>query len=132
MYPAERSLERIKCGREWDPARRVRVPGINAPLKQWRAAHRDKSFFELQIEVCQRALLELPDVKDVSADDMADCRKRLEAEIETLRRTKRGIFGQFRFPTDRYSIFDEGMAKELRDQEKAKELPHGDRPCDQK
>jgi hypothetical protein len=64
-------------------------------------ARSGKPFFELQVEVCQRGLEELPNVTGISKDAEDDCRSRLTAEIDQLRRSKAGIFVGCNAPADR-------------------------------
>jgi hypothetical protein len=113
-FPVDESLEQINRERDAQELKRVYLAGFSGPLKIWRAARPAKPFFELQIEVCQLALEQLPDVTHVSKAAKDDCRRRLAATIDKLRQTKVGIFGGFKFPGEKYRLYDEEQAKELR------------------
>lgn len=59
----------------------------------WRKARKDKALYQLQIEVCEISLRELPklDSDDVSDKEKAKARKKIRAEIAELRRTKKPV-----------------------------------------
>jgi hypothetical protein len=71
---------------------RLRLDVCIKSLPAWRKERKDKSLYQLQIEVCERALKELQKVKRVSQTKKEAARKKIEAEIEKLRKTKRPIF----------------------------------------
>jgi hypothetical protein len=60
-------------------------------LQKWRKDRKDQALFQLQIEVCERALKELQKVKRISKAKKRAARKKIKAEIKKLRRTKRPI-----------------------------------------
>ena len=63
---------------------------VGRDLPGWRKDRKDKALYQLQIEVCEitlRKLVEL-DAKEVSDKEKAEARKKIEAEIKELRRTK--------------------------------------------
>jgi hypothetical protein len=66
-------------------------------LPAWRKARKDKPFYQLQIDVCELVLRELPkfDEKDISAKEKAEGRRKVEAVIKKLRRTQRPIFEEY-------------------------------------
>jgi hypothetical protein len=113
VFPVERNLNRLNRQLAAKDLKQVSLSDID-DLKKWREARSKKAFFELQIEVCQQGIEKLGEVKDVSPDAKAECRARLESEIDTLRRTKAGIFGEFKFPGDRYDVFDAERARRIR------------------
>lgn len=61
-------------------------------LAEWRKKRVDKSFYQLQIEVCEIALRELAKVERVPDKKKTLARKKIEAEITKLRKTKEPIF----------------------------------------
>ncbi|HEY7424043.1 MAG TPA: hypothetical protein VH682_07390 [Gemmataceae bacterium] len=62
-------------------------------LIAWRRERKNKSLYQLQVEVCEIALRELPkvNVERVSDEEKAEARKKIEAEIAKLRRTNRPV-----------------------------------------
>jgi hypothetical protein len=60
-------------------------------LAAWRKERKTKSLWELQIEVCERALEELPKAKGVSQAKLVGAGKRIKSEIKKLKRTKRPV-----------------------------------------
>jgi hypothetical protein len=71
--------------------------GINN-LAAWQKERKDKSLWELQIEVCERALEELPKAKGVSQAKLVGAGKKIKSEIKNLKRTKRPVV----WPSDPY------------------------------
>jgi len=67
---------------------------VREDMPAWRKARKDKSLYQLQIEVCDMALRELPKIRadDISDKEKVEARKKIEAEIAKLRRTKRPVF----------------------------------------
>lgn len=63
-------------------------------LADWRKKRADKSLYQLQIEVCETALSELPQLELMTDKDKDLARKRIEAEIDTLRRSKEPSFSK--------------------------------------
>ncbi len=59
----------------------------------WRKARKDKALYQLQIEVCEIALRELPKLRaiEVSDKEKAETRKKIQAEIAELRRSKKPV-----------------------------------------
>jgi hypothetical protein len=83
-------------------------------LVEWRKERKDKAFYELQIEVCQRALKALRKVKDISRDKKDAACKKIEAEIKKLRKTKRPIYLKTnRLGLDTYSVEDAKRFRKL-------------------
>jgi hypothetical protein len=60
-------------------------------LRKWRNERKNKPLYQLQIELCKRALKELQKVKDVSQAKKNKARKKIKAEIKKLRRTKHPV-----------------------------------------
>ncbi len=71
-------------------------------LKKWRRERKNKLVYQLQIELCRKAIEELAKVKRVSQKDKDQARRRIEAEIEKLARTKKPDLGE---PNDFYLDF---------------------------
>jgi hypothetical protein len=63
---------------------------IKEDMAAWRKDRKDKALYQLQIEVCEMALREVPKMRtdDVSDKEKAEARKKIEAEVAKLRRTK--------------------------------------------
>jgi hypothetical protein len=74
--------------------RRVRLDiGVNVGrLTEWRKARADKSLYELQIEVCKKALQELAREKDLPKRKKELARQEIETTIDNLRKTKQPDF----------------------------------------
>ena len=73
-------------------------------LAEWRKERKNKSLYELQIEVCENALRSLAkdkELKDVSEAQRKLIRQKIEGQIEKLKRTKAPILFE-------YTWFDEG------------------------
>jgi hypothetical protein len=64
-------------------------------LADWRKERASKSLYRLQIEVGEKVLQKLSNYKGVSDDEKNLARKKIEAEIEKLRRTKQPIFAGY-------------------------------------
>ncbi len=64
---------------------------VKEDFPTWRKQRKDKALYQLQIEVCEIALRELPKLEadDISDKEKADARKKILAKIAELRRTKR-------------------------------------------
>jgi hypothetical protein len=88
-------------------------------------------FVELQIKLCQQAIKDLPNVaaaakkssREVRTDPetLKQCRAQLEAAIDALKKSKTGIFGTFKFPSERFELLDAEVATATREKhEKAK------------
>jgi hypothetical protein len=60
-------------------------------ITEWRKQRAAKSLYELQIEVCEEALKELSNVKDVPQNEKNKARRKIEAEIERLKSTKQHV-----------------------------------------
>jgi hypothetical protein len=61
-------------------------------LVKWRKRRADKQLYELQIEVCEETIRQLGQVAGVKRREKDRAREKIEAEIATLRNTKRPIF----------------------------------------
>lgn len=66
---------------------------VKENMPAWRNKRKDKSLYQLQIEMCEMALRELRklDPHDLSDKGKAEARKKIEADIKELRKTKRPI-----------------------------------------
>jgi hypothetical protein len=91
IHPCQQHLPDFPGGhrREFDFAFELRKC-----LTDWRKKRADKSLYQLQIEVCETALSELPQLELLSEKDKDLARKRIEAEIARLRRSKEPSFGK--------------------------------------
>ncbi len=88
--------------------------GIN-DLSFWREERKDKSFYQLQIEACEIALRKLPKVRVtiLSDQEKVKARKKIEAEMVNLRKTKRPSLAEpgSGFP----AAYPRGEAERVRD-----------------
>src|SRR5262249_9273306 len=66
--------------------------GLKENLADWRKKRANKTLHQLQLEVCEAALVELSKVKRLSKEQKDSTQKKIEAEIEKLRRTKQPVF----------------------------------------
>jgi hypothetical protein len=59
----------------------------------WRKARKDKALYQLQIEICEIALREVPKLRadELSDKEKAEARKGIQAEIDALRESKKPI-----------------------------------------
>ncbi len=128
VFPVKRNLEILEKARKRMPDDLGRVDRVNLPspfiddLPKWRESRAGKTFSELQIEMCERAIGNLPGLEDVPEKAKAEFRARIELEIAQLKKSKQGLFrgfGKFRFPGERYDLFNEDGARRIR-QEYAK------------
>lgn len=84
----------------------IQMHDVIKDFPTWRKQRKDKALYQLQIEVCEIALRELPKVKadDMSDKKKAEARKNILAEIAELRRTKKpwieGGRGPLPYPRD--------------------------------
>lgn len=78
----------------------IQMWGVINDFPTWRKARKDKSLYQLQIEVCEIALRELPKLMDDELSDKgkAEARKKIQNEIAELKRTKRPIFERNWYP----------------------------------
>jgi hypothetical protein len=93
-------------------------------LGDWRKARRNKLLYEMQIEVGKMALVELAMLRKsrverelVSKHDIDSARKKMQAELERLRRTKQPIFaeGPFSDVGPHECMYSEAAAREVRE-----------------
>jgi hypothetical protein len=68
----------------------IGLDGPNA-LAEWRKKRMDRSFAELQVEVCERALRALPRREGIPQSQKDWARRSIEGELEQLKRTKRPV-----------------------------------------
>ena len=87
----QRHLPRTKDSAQYNRVIYLDIGVEATDLAKWRKKRQTKSLYQLQVEVCQRALARLSKVKGVSHDDKDKARKQIEAEIETLQTTKRPV-----------------------------------------
>jgi hypothetical protein len=85
-------------------------------LADWRKERKDKPLYQLQIEVCEKAIVELSRVKGLSKDEKATAQKKIEAEIEQLKKSKQPIFWKddYLFP-DWLTLYKRDYAKKIRE-----------------
>jgi hypothetical protein len=84
-----RHRPRDERGNEMHPRIRLDI-GIK-DLAAWRKERKDKAFWELQIEVCERALQQLEMTPGATPANKKRARKKIQAEIKKLKRTKQPI-----------------------------------------
>ncbi len=72
------------------------LESVSKDLVAWRKERKDRPFYQLQIEVCEMALRELPKVPadEMSDKQKAEARKKIEAGLEKLRGTRRPFAGE--------------------------------------
>jgi hypothetical protein len=85
-----------------DPATPGRPPALfgfvdRLKLQSWRKSRAEQSLYQLQVEVCERVLSELPTVKGVPQAEKDLAFKKIEAEIKELRIRKQPLVGKLRF-----------------------------------
>jgi hypothetical protein len=78
---------------------------------------KDKSLYQLQIEVCELALAELPKVTHFSKEQKDQARRAIEGQLDKLQRTKRPVFLKYpRFYLPYLgAVYDAETAKLIRD-----------------
>jgi hypothetical protein len=84
-------------------------------LAEWRKERKDKALYQLQIEVCEKAIVEMNKVEGVSKDMKESARKKIEAEIEKLKKTKRPIFGRDDFFPYWLTLYGRDYATKIRE-----------------
>jgi hypothetical protein len=82
-------------------------------LAEWRKERKDKSLYQLQIETCELALKQLPEVEGVPEKEKDLARAGIEAEIENLKRRKGPIFRDYGL--DGIETYTAEEAKAVRD-----------------
>jgi hypothetical protein len=82
-------------------------------LREWRKQRKNKVLYQLQIELCERALARLPAAKGASQEKKDAARKKIMAELEKLKQTRKPIF----VPTNvaGMDLFDAKEAKQIRE-----------------
>src|SRR5262249_45207861 len=63
-------------------------------VAEWRKQRASKSLYELQIEVCEKAIKGVANASRVPQDEKDLARKQIEAEIANLKKTKKPVFLQ--------------------------------------
>jgi hypothetical protein len=94
IHPLRRCLPRDPTHDGW----RLNLNFSIGNLREWREERKHKSLYELQIEVCERALEELErrndelrTVKRISQANLDAARKKIKSAIEKLKRTKQPV-----------------------------------------
>jgi hypothetical protein len=82
-------------------------------LNEWRKERATTSLYQLQIEVCEKAIRELSKEKRVTQVDKDLAREKIEAEIKKLRETKQPVMVNVSFPSD--LLYTEKVAKWVRE-----------------
>lgn len=84
-------------------------------LAKWRKDRAEKTLYELQIEVCMKAIEALEKEKRVPKEERKNARIKIEREIEQLRKTRRPsqIEGGHSFYVG--SVYNPDLAKRVRD-----------------
>jgi hypothetical protein len=85
-------------------------------LAKWRKERKDKSLYQLQIEVCEKAIKELSKIERAPEDEKVAAQKKIEAEIENLRRAKQPVLVKYKgyFVAFRQFGYDAELAKKVR------------------
>jgi hypothetical protein len=83
-------------------------------LADWRKKRKDKTLYQLQLELCEIVVARLAKVKGISQKVRDSTRKKIEAEIKKLRRTKRPIFVETNIAG--IELYDADEAKKIRKQ----------------
>jgi hypothetical protein len=101
---------------------RIRPTGSWA---KWRKERADKQLYELQIEVCEETIRQLAKAAGVPQRDKNRARKKIEAEVATLRRTKRPIFTDYTIDyIGAYTAKEAEEARELLQKDRKKRQHH--------
>lgn len=100
----------------------IRLRSIEDDFLAWRKDRKEKSLYQLQIEVCEMAIRELPKVSVhfLSGKEKSEARKKIEAEITELRRLKRPHIGKTGIPP----AYPERAAKRVREAFEKGSLEH--------
>ncbi len=114
IYPVHRVIE--------DSAVRGKEVKLPIPfmknLGEWRKERAGKTLFELQAEMCRRAIDDLPKITGLSSTARTRLEERLESQIRELTEGKIAVFDGFRpfnFPGERFDIFNAKSARRLRE-----------------
>ncbi|MEX2186055.1 MAG: hypothetical protein WD875_04640 [Pirellulales bacterium] len=93
-------------------------------MPKWGQPLGEKTLVDLQIQACQQAIDDLPKLAakakesgrdaNTDAETLQACRRRLEATIEKLKKSKSPLLGEFRFTGERFDLFDAKQAAEMR------------------
>ncbi len=84
-------------------------------LSRWREQRAAKSLYELQIEVCERANKVLAKVEEVPQAEKEQARKKIEAEIVKLKKTKQPVHIQGGHSYRERGVYNAELAKRVRD-----------------
>jgi hypothetical protein len=82
-------------------------------MLEWRKKRARKKLWELQAEVCELALKDIPNAKGISEQARIEMRKKIEAQIDELKKTKKPVF--VKFPVDSYDLYKPEAAKRIRE-----------------
>jgi hypothetical protein len=101
-------------------------PAMNGPpltlelgikdLAQWRKQRKEKSLYQLQIELCETAIRELAKVRGIPKREKVLARRKIRAAIQKLTRTKKPIFMKDTSVgfSNHVPVFSPGLAKVIR------------------
>jgi hypothetical protein len=92
---------------------KVHFPPPRQNLKEWYQARKDKTLWELQVEVGEWAIKTLEDAKEISDKDKSLGLKMTKEAVDKLRKTKNPIVF-YRFPYE-MNCFDAQKAKDIRE-----------------
>jgi hypothetical protein len=94
----------------------LRLEILIGDLSRWRKQRAAKSLYELQIEACEMAIQALANVRDVTQAQKELARKKIEAEIAKLTKTKRPVlFGSSTLYYLERGRYDPELAKRVRE-----------------
>jgi hypothetical protein len=83
-------------------------------LAKWRKQRAAMSLYELQIEVCEKAIEALAKVERVPQAQKDQARKKIEAEIAKLKKTKRPVHVQGDYNFEERGVYNADLAKRVR------------------
>ncbi len=115
--PIRRNLEILENDEENDDFGRLRYRhDLDAMRAGIPSKYAQRAFKELQLEACQRVIDSLPLVRHVSEKSKDEFRKKMQAEIDNVKKSKDGIFDVVRvFSGERYGRFNEELAATIRE-----------------
>jgi hypothetical protein len=84
-------------------------------LTDWRTQRADKALFELQIEVCEKTIEALSKVASVPQSEKDQARKKIEAEIAKLKKSRQPVHEQGGHTFEERGRYNAELAKRVRD-----------------
>jgi hypothetical protein len=87
----------------------------NLNLPKWRKDRSEKALYELQIEVCEKALEKIKTERDFSPAARVGIERELRDNIKLLTKTKKALFFSVQF-FEEFEVFNAKKAAEIRDE----------------